>query len=434
MPALFRHALKPRPLILRTPWYYGWNVLAAGVIFQGLTWGIAATFTLFVAAWIAEFHTTRAEIMVAILVETVGVGLLAPIMGRFVDRTPSGLLVAVGGIIFGVGLLMIAAATQFWHLMVAFGIMLPIGKSATGPLTGSTLAAKWFGRQRGLALGLSATGSAIGTMLLAPLAARLLADVGWRATHVVLGLICISVLVPLGLFVIRSSPESAGVEPQPEPTLSHSQAKPARSWTTVQILCAPVLWIIVFTILPFNIVNSAVSNNLAPFLGDLGFDIQLAGRLIPVIAACTIAGKITLGMLADRVDTRILLIAAAGVMAAAVLVLRLSPDLPLLYLGAALLGFGAGAPLPLIGVIVANNFDRSSFGRVTGVSYFFVLAFAGSGAVVGGYIRDVTGSYTAMFGALIFVLIPIVIAAAFLPSRKRVKIPLTAAPSEGLSG
>lgn len=418
MSALASQILKPRPLLFRTPWYYGWNVLAAGVIFQGLTWGIAATFTLFVAGWMADFHMTRAEIMVAVMIESIGVGLLSPFAGRIVDRTPLGLVVAVGGVVFALGMLLIGAATEVWHLMVAFGVMLPIGKAATGPLSGSTLAAKWFGRRRGLALGLSSTGTALGTMTLVPLSAFLLAEMGWRHAHMVLGVVCAAVLVPLGMFVIRSSPESAGVEAEPESAVKVSAPKSTRAWTTAQILCAPVLWIIVCTILPFNIVTSAVNNNMSPFLGDLGFGNGLAGTLIPLVAGCTIAGKIAIGTLADRIDTRILLLVAVGLMATALLILRLSPDLPLLYLGVVLLGFAAGAPLPLIGMIVANNFDRSAFGRVTGISYFFVLAFAGAGAVVGGYIRDVTGSYAGMFGALTLVLVPIVLATAFLPSRK----------------
>lgn len=408
---------QPAPL-LRTPWYYGWNVLAAGIVFQGLTWGIAATFTLFVAGWMAEFHTTRAEIMVAIMVETIGVGVLAPFVGRLIDRTPLSVLVAAGGVLFAAGLAMIAIATEVWHLMVAFAILLPVGKSATGPLTASTLAAKWFGRRRGLALGLSATGGAVGTMTLVPLAAFLLAEFGWRSAHLVLAAICVVLLVPLGLLIVRSSPESAGLEGEPESAVNRAAPIPKRSWTTLEILSTPVLWVIVFTILPFNIVGSAVNHNLGPFLGDLGFQVQVTGMLIPLIAGCTIAGKVVLGTLADRVDTRILLLAGVTVMASALLILRTSPDLPLLIVGAALLGFGQGAPLPLIGVIVANNFDRSAFGRVTGISYFFVLAFAGLGAVIGGYIRDVTGSYTSMFGTLIFVLVPIVIATMFLPGRK----------------
>lgn len=419
----------PMPLLFKTPWYYGWNVIAAGVLFQGLTWGMAATFTLFVAGWMAEFHTTRAEIMVAIMIEGLGVGLLAPFVGRLVDRTPTGLLVALGGVAFGAGMLLIGVATEMWQMMIAFGIMLPIGKSATGPLTGSTLAAKWFGRRRGLALGLASTGTAVGTISFVPLAAILLGEMGWRGAHIVLAAISVAVLVPLGLFVVRSSPESAGVEREAEPALGQTAQKTTRAWSTLQVLCAPVLWIIVCTILPFNIVTSAVNSNLGPFLGDLGYDVQVAGQLIPLIAACTISGKIAIGTLADRVGIRVLLVAAVGVMTCALLILRISADMPMLYLGAALLGFASGAPLPLIGMIVANNFDRAAFGRVTGISYFFVLAFAGAGAVVGGYIRDVTGSYTAVFGALVFVLIPILIATAFLPGAKRAKASPNAVPA-----
>lgn len=409
--------------LLRTPWYYGWNVLAAGIAFQALTWGLAATFTLFVADWMNVFDASRAQVMLAIMCESIAIGVLAPFVGRFVDRMPIGLLVAGGGILVGLGLLMISISNELWHLIVACAVFLGLGKIMSGPLTASTLAAKWFRARRGLALGISATGTAVGSMLLVPLSGLLLENLGWRTTHIILGLLCIVVLTPLAAFIIRSSPESAGVEPEADSAMARHETKTERQWTIVEVLRSPVLWIIVLAILPFNIVTSAVNSNLGPLVHDLGHNIGLASQLLATMAACTILGKITLGSLADRVDTSILLVVAAAFMASGLAIMQTSPALPTLFLAAMLMGVGAGAPLPLVGIIIAQHFDRTAFGRVTGVCYFFILTFAGAGAVVGGYLRDVTGSYVAMFGALLAVLVPIVIAAIFLKSPKKAPQP-----------
>lgn len=413
---------KPAPrrsIIMNTPWYYGWNVLGAAVLFQAITWGIVATFTMFVPAWMSEFNASRADVMMAILLEMIVIGLLAPPVGRLLDRMTIGLLVASGGFFFACGLLLIAVATELWHVLLAYGFFLAVGKSVSGPLTGSTLAANWFRRRKGRALGISATGTAVGSVVLAPLIAFSLEMSGWRTTHVALAVASIAILVPLGIFVVRSSPESAGIEAEMRGLAGGSQPQPSRKWTTMEILSSPVLWIVVAAVLPFNLITSAVQSNLSPFLQDLGFGIKDASRLIPLMAAMTIAGKIALGTLSDRFDTRSLLLVAVALMASALLILRLAPAMPLLYFGAALMGFAAGAPLPLIGIIIADNFERSAFGRVTGVVFFFVLTFSGTGAVVGGYLRDVTGSYLAMFTALLVLLAPVAIAAAFLKTRRK---------------
>lgn len=414
-------AFKSGPVLFRTPWYYGWNILAASVLFQASTWGLAATFTLFVAPWVVAFEATRAQLMFAVVLESIAVGLLAPVVGRLLDRVPTGPLVALGGVLVACGLLVISISTELWHLILATTILLAGGKSLSGPLTGSNLAAKWFRQRRGLALGISATGTAVGSMLLVPLGAALTTHLGWRGAHVVLALLCVSVITPLALFVVRSSPESAGIEPEPDSArTAMATPPPTGSYTTLQILQMPILWIIVLTTLPFNIVSSAVGSNLGPFIVDLGLDLSSASGLIATIAAFTIIGKMTLGLIADKIDTRVPLIGAAFSMAAALLIFQTKPEIGLLFLAAALLGFGAGAPLPMIGVMVAKYFERSAFGRVTGITFFFVLAFAGTGAIVGAYIRDVSGSYTNMFRVLVMVLVPIVVAALFLrPTGKK---------------
>jgi cyanate permease len=57
-----------------------------------------------------------------------------------------------------------------------------------------------------------------------------------------------------------------------------------------------------------------------------------------------------------------------------------------------LLGFAAGAFLPLMGAIVSSWFGAAAFGRVTGLVGPFTT-LAAIGPWIAGYIRDTTGSY-----------------------------------------
>ena len=77
----------------------------------------------------------------------------------------------------------------------------------------------------------------------------------WRMTHVFLGLIC-AALIPLVLLVVRGSPETAGVaveahNPTPRPpalALEHA----GKSWTMLQVVSSPAVWIIVMAFVPFS--------------------------------------------------------------------------------------------------------------------------------------------------------------------------------------
>ena len=99
--------------------------------------------------------------------------------------------------------------------------------------------------------------------------------------------------------------------------------------------------------------------------------------------------------------------------------MRLAPSYPLMLLASALFSFGEGAALLLIGAIVAVRFGPSAYGTAIGMVYFFVMTLAGLGPVIGGYLRDVTGSYSAMFGVMLALLAPGVIAMTLLRSGHR---------------
>ena len=79
--------------------------------------------------------------------------------------------------------------------------MLPIGKAANViPLVATVLS--WFVQRRGLALAI-AQSQGVGTMLISPMAAWLIALYGWRATYFVLGVFALVTALPLILLILR---------------------------------------------------------------------------------------------------------------------------------------------------------------------------------------------------------------------------------------
>ncbi|MDX1581352.1 MAG: MFS transporter, partial [Alphaproteobacteria bacterium] len=63
-------------------WYFGWNVLAVALVFQGVTFGIAFySFTFFVEPWMAEFGASRGRILFAVTVSQLAIGVLGPFAG-----------------------------------------------------------------------------------------------------------------------------------------------------------------------------------------------------------------------------------------------------------------------------------------------------------------------------------------------------------------
>jgi len=85
-----------------------------------------------------------------------------------------------------------------------------------------------------------------------------------------------------------------------------------------------------------------------------------------------------------------------------------------LLAAAACIGAAAGGILPLISVIVASRFGAAAFGQVMGMMTLFIT-LAAFGSLLAGALRDVLGSYDAVFLGFALLLLPTLLVIRRLP-------------------
>src|ERR1700754_3621275 len=156
--------------ISAVPVYYGWLFLAASACCELLVMGATAYAAgLFVLPVQAEFHITRTAANSSIIILYLGAALVAPFIGRILDRGSIRRVVCLSAIIFGAALATIALSSSL--LVIAVMLFLPaaVGFAATGPLMTQTLVTRWFNRNRGLALGIAAVATSGGGFVVVPL-------------------------------------------------------------------------------------------------------------------------------------------------------------------------------------------------------------------------------------------------------------------------
>ena len=142
------------------PWYHGWNVLAVAMLFQAVAFGIGIySFTFWVAPWSEEFAVGRGRVMTVFLTMQVAMGLFSPLAGRAVDRLSIRGLTVAGSLCLAGGLALAGRAGALWHLNLIYGTLIVAGMLLAGPLAGQTLAARWFTRRRGIAIGVVTAGT-----------------------------------------------------------------------------------------------------------------------------------------------------------------------------------------------------------------------------------------------------------------------------------
>ncbi|MCP5179957.1 MAG: MFS transporter [Pseudomonadales bacterium] len=391
------------------PWYHGWNVLAAGLIFQGVSFGLGLyCFTFYVTPWATEFGVGRGDVMVVFLILQASMGLLAPFAGRAMDRLPIRLLVCIGAVSLAAALLLAARATALWQLMLIYGTFMVGGTLLSGPLAAQTLTARWFNRRRGLAFGISTVGTSLGGFLLPPLVTGLQAAHGWRDANDLLALLVVVAVLPLAMLSLRDRP--AYGEDAVEARLENSKDTPQHvaaqtAWTLKAIFAEPTFWLMVATFALFAMVNGALQQNLAPFGLDHGIDARTTAWAVSVMAALMALWKVVVGALADRLDVRWLFLFSLATLLGAMLWMATHPSPWEFAVICGLLGIAAAAHLPLLAAIISRHFGTASFGMVMGLVGPFTTLSA-TGPWLAGALRDAYGSYDLALLVFAVLLIP----------------------------
>ena len=342
--------------ILKSPWYYGWNIVGVSLVFQGVLFGsIFFSYTLWVGEWLDDesLGVTLTYVMVPFTILSLAQSLISPFAGYAMDRYSIRALICTGTTFAGLGYVLISLTTEFWQIIVIYGTLIMAGVLLAGPLAAQTLAAKWFGKNRGLAIGLSTTGTSIGGVVMAPVVTLLYQSYGWRDAHWMLGIAFVVVILPLVWLTVRSTPEELGIEAESAgESDSASEELQARSWAVAEILRQRTFWVVVLSFLPLVTAFGSIQQHLRPYAGTLGVDSMQTAFLISVFATIMILGKLFFGTMADRFDHRGLFGLSLLACAIAVLGLLTSPTYSMLIVLSGLLGFSAGGFLPLLGAIV----------------------------------------------------------------------------------
>lgn len=382
-----------------SPVYYGWFVLAASAVCELLAQGATSYAAgLFVLPLQAEFQLSRADANSSILILFLGSALAAPLVGKALDRYPIRLLVIGGVLLFSGALAVIAVTQSLWVMMLALFLPAAFGFMAIGPLTTSTLAARWFFKRRGLALGIAAVATSGGGLVVVPLLSQAIQTYGWRTALLYEAAIIAAIIIALTWLVLRDDPDSAGLGDHPENAGRTAKAdahavKPR--WT--QILSRRAFWIPSLALANISGTCQAIVMTIVPYGVQLGASITAAAFIISAFAIAAAITKVLAGFLADYLNQRWLLVAATVLMIGAQLLLWLFPSYQALLIASCMAGASLGFALPTAAGLIAAGFGPASFGAAMGWTYAMVLAFAIIASRFIGAVFDMTQSYVPAF-------------------------------------
>ena len=405
----------------RLPFFYGWLILAGSLVSLGLTYSVMYSFAVFYVALLEEFGWSRAEAagVYSVFMVITGVGALGA--GALSDRFGPGRVIAGGGILLALGLLICSRVTELWQFYLSYGVLVALGVSLAGWTPCVTMVNRWFSARLGLVLGIASAGIGVGIMVVVPLVQILISNFGWREAFIALAGMVLFGLLPVGLIVLRGRPEDLGqqVDGAGYAAVGPMRAgKPAakrgmevvdqewagREWTMGMAVRTSRCWLLAAVKLLGGIATQMIFVHQVVYMVDAGYDRMLAASIVGLIGLLSVAAKVFWGWTADNIGREMTYTLGCLAMVLAVGMLGLAKVVPssgMLYLYAVVFALGYGVSAPLWPIVTSDLFAGRNFGSIYGLITLFSGFGNALGAWLGGYVYDLTGSYTIAFGAAV---------------------------------
>ena len=409
MPQLAEPALHEysQPRTFRTPSnniFYGWWIVLAGIAIFIVSSGIGFYgHGVFLDPLRAEHGWSKGSISLAITLYFITTGILGLFIGRQVDRVGPRPILIIGALIAGLGFGLLSLVQELWQLYLVY-LFIAIGWSASSMIPINTVITNWFIRRRGLAMSLVMHGLSLGGIILVPCATYLIAKWGFKVTLPILGGLFWVVIIPLAVLVIKRRPSDIGQFPDGWPMPDQEEgsessinyAAQLRIWTRREAMSTTAFWAIVGSFL------LAMTAQVAYIMHQISFLSQTLGATgaasaVSLTAGASIAGRVALGTIVDRIDKRHATMGLLLCQAAAVLALAFSNHVAVLYLGTFTFGLTMGGILMMQSLLIGECFGMVSFATISGAIGLFVASGSALGPAIAGFIFDATQSYRIAF-------------------------------------
>jgi MFS family permease len=343
--------------------------------------------SLFIGSWAGEFGWARAETAIANSCFTIALVAASPLAGRVVDRFGSRIPAMTSLLLLAGGFALVSrVGPDLWTLYVAYALI-GLGGAGTSAVAFTRPVCAFFHRARGLALGITVTGTALASLMTPIVVATTLGPLGWRGTWLVFAAMALCVF-PLLMF---------GLKDAPAPTVARDAAanRPVGGMSFQVAFRTPSFWLMGLSFLLISTAILAALGHMMPILRDSGLSARTAILLQSGMGVGLILGRILCGYIVDRVFAPLVYQIICGMAAVGFLLLAGGWGVAASSIGIVLVGAAMGAEYDLVAYLVSRYFGLANYGRIYGWQFGFAMFGGVVGPFVIGFAYSSTGSYTA---------------------------------------
>ena len=388
---------------------YGWVVVGAGMLMTCVGMGAMLSLGVFLPPLAAETGWSRTGISTAATLDFLFMGAAALVWGVLSDRYGVRIVVLLGSALLGLGLVAASRAESLFQFQLLFGGLVGI---AAGSFYAPMMAAatSWLEHRRNLAAALVSAGMGIGSMTVSPLAAWLIGAFDWRTAMFVIGCLAWVLLIPAALLV-RRPPQSG-----PAAAVGAATGQEPFPLSSTEAVLTPQFWAIALAHFACCAAHSGPIFHMVSYATLCGLPAMLAVSVFGVAGLAGLGGRIGLGIAADRLGAKPVLVAGLLVQALAVGAYIFVSELTEFYVLSVIFGLAYGGVMPLYAVLVRDFFGPRIMATLFGAVSMFASVGMALGPWAGGFVFDSYGSYAGLYlGSFAIGLAAVAIALSFRP-------------------
>ena len=370
---------------------YRWVIVGAGALMGCVAIGTMFSLAVFLEPLAFQTGWTRAGISSSMTLNFLVLAAGNFTWGAISDRYGTRIVVLCGAVLLGLALTLASQASSLAVFQWTYGVGVGLAASAFfAPMM--ALTTNWFERQRNLAVSLVSAGMGVAPMTISPLVRWLLSSYDWRTTMLAIGLLSWTLLLPTVLLV-RNAPARASTSAN----ASADTVDAGPAMTASRALRSPQFIVLGLTFFMccaghsgpiFHTISYAIACGIAPMAAVSIYSLEgLAG----------LGGRLLLGVLADRLGVKPVIVAALAIQALAIGTYFFVRQLGEFYAVATIFGAAYGGVMPLYATLARDYFGPSILGTMLGAAMMLSSLGMALGPLAGGWVFDTFDSYAWMF-------------------------------------
>ncbi len=363
-------------------------VLVCGGTVLSLALGIRHGFGLFLQPMSDAYGWGRETFAFAIALQNLVWGAAQPFSGMIADRFGAGRVVVAGGVLYALGLALMAVSDSGLALSASAGLLIGLGLSGTGfSIIYGAVGRAFPPEKRSVAFGIAGAAGSFGQFAMLPVSQALIGGLGWFASLLVLAALAL-LMAPLAsaLAERRETPGPSAVSGQS----LREALREAGAHRGFLLLCFG------FFVCGFQVVFIAV--HFPAFIVDRGLPVNVGMLGLALIGLFNIIGSYAAGHLGAHFRRKYLLAWLYLARAAVISVFLLLPITPAsVYVFSAVMGLLWLSTVPLTNGVVAQIFGVKYLATLFGFVFFGHQVGSFFGVWLGGFLFDATGSYNSVW-------------------------------------